>query len=153
MQAPEFTIGQLSRRAGCKSPTIRYYEQIGLLPEPRRSPGNQRIYGSDHLARLTFIRQCRELGFSQPAVRDLLRFTEHPDRSCDAVTQIARVHLDEEDRRITRLSSLRRELHRIVKSCSGGRVASCKIIEALAGEGRPPHTRGSARATRSQLAR
>jgi len=140
MPAPELTIGQLSRRTGCKIPTIRYYEQIGLLPAPRRSPGNQRIYGSDHLTCLTFIRQCRDLGFPQPAVRDLLQFTEHPDRSCEAVTRIARVHLEEVDRRIARLSSLRRKLHRIVGSCSGGRVASCKIIEALADEGRP-HTR------------
>ena len=143
MPAPEFTIGQLSRRTGCKIPTIRYYEQIGLLPEPRRSPGNQRIYGSDHLTRLTFIRQCRDLGFPQPAVRDLLQFTEHPDRSCDAVTRIARVHLEEVDRRIARLSSLRRELRHIVKSCSGGRAGNCKIIEALADERRPrtPPTR------------
>jgi DNA-binding transcriptional MerR regulator len=135
MPTPEFTIGQLSRRTGCKIPTIRYYEQIGLLPESRRSPGNQRIYDSGHLARLTFIRQCRELGFPQPAVRDLLHFTEHPDRSCDAVARIARVQLEEVDRRIARLSSLRRELQRIVKSCSGGPVATCKIIEALAAEG------------------
>ena len=150
MPTPEFTIGQLSRRTGCKVPTIRYYEQIGLLPEPRRSPGNQRIYGSDHLTRLTFIRQCRELGFSQPAVRDLLQFAEHPDRSCDAVTRIARVHLEDVDRRIARLSSLRRELGRMVGSCSGGRVASCKIIEALTAEGRSPsHAESPRRQTRN----
>lgn len=66
------TIGKLGEAAGVKVPTIRYYEQIGLLPEPDRSAGNQRLYGQSALDRLAFIRHARELGFPLDAIRDLL---------------------------------------------------------------------------------
>lgn len=132
MSAAEFTIGHLARETGCKVPTIRYYEQIGLLPEARRSAGNQRLYGPAHLARLAFIRHSRELGFSQAAVRELLELTDHPEQSCGAVTVIARAHLDEVDRRIARLSALRMELERTTNACEGRRIAECRIIETLA---------------------
>jgi len=134
MTADEFTIGQLARQTNCKIPTIRYYEQIGLMPAPRRSPSNQRIYSPRHLARLTFIRQCRDLGFSQRSVRELLDLAEHPDLSCDAVTRIARSHSDEVEHRIARLSALKAQLGRIIESCSGGRVENCRIMEALASD-------------------
>ena len=64
------TIGKLGRAAGVKIPTIRYYEQIGLLPEAERSSGNQRLYSRTALDRLTFIRHARELGFTLEAIRD-----------------------------------------------------------------------------------
>ena len=132
MSAAEFTIGHLARETGCKIPTIRYYEQIGLLPEPRRSAGNQRLYGPEHLARLAFIRHSRELGFSQAAVSELLKLTDHPEQSCETVTEIARAHLDDVDRRIARLSALKLELERMIKICRGGRTAECRIIETIA---------------------
>ena len=134
MTPDEFTIGHLARKTNCKIPTIRYYEQIGLLPEPRRSQSNQRIYGARHLERLLFIRQCRDLGFSQRSVRELLDLAEHPDLPCEAVTRIARSHFDEVEHRIARLSSLKAQLGRIIESCSGGRVENCRILEALAGD-------------------
>lgn len=132
MPAREFTIGQLARETGCKIPTIRYYENIGLLAAPRRSAGNQRLYGSEHLARLGFVRHCRELGFSQTAIRELLGLTDHPGRSCEAVDEIARAHRDDVDWRIARLRSLKSELERMIEACAGGRIANCRIIETLA---------------------
>lgn len=132
MATAEYSIGQLARETGCKVPTIRYYEQIGLLPAPRRSGGNQRLYGAEHLQRLGFIRHGRELGFSQAAVRELFRLTDQPDRTCDAVDAIARAHLEDVDRRIARLISLKLELERMIESCRGGRVDKCRIIETLA---------------------
>ena len=72
------TIGKLGEAAGVKVPTIRYYEQIGLLPEPERSAGNQRLYGGKALDRLAFIRHARELGFPLEAIRDLLSLTDNP---------------------------------------------------------------------------
>lgn len=132
MTTGEYTIGQLAGMTGCKVPTIRYYEQIGLLPEPRRSAGNQRLYGPAHLQRLGFVRHCRELGFSQAAVRELFALTDHPDRTCEAVDAIARSHLGEVNRRIARLNSLKLELERMIKACGGGRVDKCRIIETLA---------------------
>jgi len=132
MPSAKLTIGEVARKTGCKIPTIRYYEQIGLLPEPDRSPGNTRLYNPRHIARLEFIQHCRELGFSQTAIRELLELTDHSDWSCDAVTEIARTHLDEVNRRIARLMSLQSELKRMIASCSGGQVSGCRIIENLA---------------------
>jgi DNA-binding transcriptional MerR regulator len=130
--AVELTIGRLAQATGCKVPTIRYYEKIGLLPEPRRSTGNIRLYGASHLARLGFIQHCRELGFPQAAVRQLLELSDHPDQSCKAVTDIARAHLTDVNRRIGRLVALKSELEGMIENCSGGRVEQCRIVEALA---------------------
>ena len=136
----EITIGHLARETGVKVTTIRYYEQVGLLPVPRRSSGNQRIYEHHHLKRLMFIRHCRELGFSQTSLRDLLELSDNPDQSCDAVTTVARVQCDEIDRRILQLEELRSELDRMIKACSGGPMKDCRIVEALVdGFGEAPH--------------
>jgi DNA-binding transcriptional MerR regulator len=132
MSDAEITIGQLARRTGCKVPTIRYYEQIGLLPTPRRSLGNQRLYGPAHVARLAFVRHARELGFSQAAIRELLSLTDHPDQSCDAVTRIASSHLKGVEERIARLSALKEELERMIETCGGGQISSCHVVETLA---------------------
>ena len=130
--AAAFTIGRLARETGCKVPTIRYYEQIGLLPEPGRSAGNQRIYDQRHLSRLAFIRHSRELGFSQAAIRQLLELSDHPDQPCAEVNQIAQAHLEEVNHRIARLESLKSELERMVRDCAGGKVGDCRVIETLA---------------------
>lgn len=131
MACAEYTIGQLARETGCKVPNIRYYEQIGLLPEPRRSAANQRLHSSEHLLRFGFIRHSRELGFSQAAVRELFRLSDQPERTCDAIDAIARSHLEDVDRRIAQLMSLKVELERMIESCRGGRVDKCRIIETL----------------------
>ena len=128
----DVTIGHLARETGCKIPTIRYYEQIGLLPAPRRSAGNQRLYGSEHVARLAFIRHSRDLGFSQAAIRELLELASHPERPCEAVTRVAQAHLEDVKRRISRLTALKAELERMIAQCRGVRVADCRIIETLA---------------------
>jgi DNA-binding transcriptional MerR regulator len=128
----ELTIGCLARETGCKVPTIRYYEKIGLLPEPGRSSGNTRLYDTGHLARLGFIQHCRELGFPQAAIRELLELSDHPDYSCEAVTDIARAHLDDVNCRIARLTALKTELQSMIKNCSGGRIEQCRIVETLA---------------------
>lgn len=70
------TIGPLSKRTGCNIETIRYYERVGLLPAPGRSPGGYRLYEDQHLKRLTFIRRARALGFSIDEVRKLLRLAD-----------------------------------------------------------------------------
>ncbi|MFQ5623390.1 MAG: MerR family transcriptional regulator, partial [Paracoccaceae bacterium] len=74
------SIGALSRETGVKVPTIRYYEQLGLIDAPERSQGNQRRYGRQHLERLSFIRHARELGLSIGAIRELIRISADPDR-------------------------------------------------------------------------
>ena len=134
------SIGQLSKATGCKVPTIRYYEDIGLMPTPARSRGNQRVYGQRALERLSFIRHSRELGFSQAAIRELLRMTDAPERPCEDADRIAEQQLAAVERKIARLSALRAELKRMVACCAGNRIADCRVIEVLADHG-ACHTR------------
>jgi DNA-binding transcriptional MerR regulator len=128
----DVTIGHLARVIGCKIPTIRYYEQIGLLPAPRRSAGNQRLYGGEHIARLAFIRHGRDLGFSQAAIRDLLKLADDPDQPCEGVTRIAARRLQEIKERIEQLSALEAELERMIEACRGRKISECRILETLA---------------------
>ena len=124
-------IGELSQLTGVKIPTIRYYEQIGLLPKAERSAGNQRLYGRKALERLAFIRHARDLGFTLEAIRDLLSLSDRPDQSCAAADAIAKAQLAEVENRLTRLMALKAELERMVVQCAGGRIADCRVIEVL----------------------
>lgn len=125
------TIGKLSGASGVKAPTIRYYEQIGLLPEPDRSSGNQRLYGPGALDRLRFIRHARELGFPLDAIRDLLSLSGQPEHSCAAADTIAKAQLGLVRSRIARLRALETELERMVVQCAHGTIADCRVIEVL----------------------
>jgi Cu(I)-responsive transcriptional regulator len=131
MSEDGFTIGHLARETGCKVQTIRYYEQIGLMPAPQRTQGNQRRYGPRHVERLAFIRHSRELGFPLDAIRELLSLSDDPDRSCEAADRIAQSQLRQIESRIARLKSLESELRRMVAQCRGGSIADCRVIEVL----------------------
>jgi Cu(I)-responsive transcriptional regulator len=125
-------IGELARATDTKAETIRYYEQIGLLPPPPRTAGNYRDYAAEHVSRLTFTRRARELGFSIEQIRALLTLADDREQSCDAVDTIARAHLGEIKRKLSDLAALRRELELVIGQCSHGTIAECRIIEALA---------------------
>src|SRR5690606_30895053 len=128
----DLTIGQASTESGVKVPTIRYYEEIGLLPAPPRTDSNRRLYGAGELKRLAFIRHARELGFEIDAIRTLLSLQDNPDQSCEAADAIARGRLTEVRARITKLRALERELERMAESCAHGHVGECFVIETLA---------------------
>ncbi|ARO54067.1 MerR family transcriptional regulator [Methylorubrum zatmanii] len=128
-------IGELSRRAAVKVPTIRFYEERGLLPKPERTEGNRRTYGEADVRTLRFIRHARELGFEIEDIRALLDLAGHPDRPCGEADAIARKHLADIDDRIERLTGLRQEMQAMVEQCSGGDVRECRIIEVLADHG------------------
>ncbi|SFP91601.1 MerR family transcriptional regulator [Tranquillimonas alkanivorans] len=124
-------IGMLARRTGTKVQTIRYYEQIGLMPEPGRTVGGQRRYGDAELDRLAFIRHARQLGFTLDAIRELLDLSDNPERSCADVDTIAQRQLREVEARIARLEALRIELRRMLSECDRDRVADCRVLEVL----------------------
>jgi DNA-binding transcriptional MerR regulator len=125
------TIGQLGKAIGTKTETIRYYEKIGLLPAPGRTAGNYRSYAGEHLTRLGFIRRARELGFSIEDVRELLELAGHREQACASIDHIVARHLDTTERKIEALKRLRRELRDTLDSCKGGRVAECRVVQAL----------------------
>lgn len=111
------SIGALSREGGVKIPTIRFYEQIGLLGTAERTTGNRRVYDHKSLKRLRFIRHARELGFPVEQVRQLLDLADHSERSCAEVDAIATAHLAEIKGRIERLEALRDEISRMLDMC------------------------------------
>lgn len=125
-------IGALAKATNTNIETIRWYERVGLLPVPPRSAGNYRTYSTAHLGRLSFIRRARDLGFSLEQIRALLDLALDREDSCEAVDAIAREHLGEVDRKIADLQALRRELADVIGQCRNGRIAECRIIEALA---------------------
>ncbi|WP_339864814.1 helix-turn-helix domain-containing protein [Paremcibacter congregatus] len=128
----DFMIGELAKRTGSKVPTIRYYEEIGVMPLAARAANNRRIYNEKHLERLNFICHCRELGFSLDEIRNLLDLSDHPSRSCNEVDYIARNHLKEVEQKIASLSVLKSELNRMISHCEGGTISDCRIIKVLA---------------------
>ena len=128
-----FSIGELSKRTKVKIPTIRYYEEMGLLVEPERTEGNQRRYDQVGLERLSFIRHARDLGFSIESISSLIELQEHPDRSCEAATDIASSQLADVRAKIARLKALEKELGRISKGCNGRGVSEdCYVLASLA---------------------
>ncbi|MCJ2043951.1 MULTISPECIES: helix-turn-helix domain-containing protein [unclassified Methylobacterium] len=131
----EITIGELSKRTGVLATTVRYYEDVGLMPAPPRTAGGRRSYGTAHVARLAFIRHARQLGFEVDAIRELLALNARPDLPCAEVDVIARRHLADVDGRIERLKALRSELSRMVDECGHGRVGECRVIEVLSDHG------------------
>lgn len=128
----DFMIGELAARTGCKVQTIRYYEEIGVMPPAVRAANNRRMYDDTHLERLTFIRHSRELGFSLDDIRSLLALADQPDRPCDEVDEIACNHLSEVERKIASLKVMENELRRMISHCAGGTVSDCRIIKVLA---------------------
>ena len=127
-----FSIGSLADLTGCRVVTIRYYEQIGILPEPGRSAGGHRVYDRHHLERLTFIRKARELGFPLETVRGLLELAEgRDDASCEEVDRIATARLAEVKVKIADLVALEGTLERLLNQCRHKTVDECRILDAF----------------------
>lgn len=124
-------IGSVAQRTGTNVETIRYYERVGLLPAPARSAGGYRLYGVDHVKRLTFIRRARALGFSIAQVRTLLRLADERKRPCAEVSAVAHAHLEDVRAKIADLKAMERVLKETVAQCANGTRARCPVIEAL----------------------
>ena len=113
-------IGTLAERTGTNAPTIRYYEEIGLLRSADRQAGGQRVYGDEDVRRLTFIRRCREFGFPIEAVRSLVVVLYDPRSSCMEARDLAQQHLVGVRRKIADLKTLERSLTTFVADCDAG---------------------------------
>ena len=123
-------IGELSKRSGVHIETIRYYERIGLTPEPRRSTGQRRLYGLDDIRRLHFIRRSRELGFSLDEIRNLFRLAEHGG-TCGEVRDIALAQATHIREKVADLERMERILLETASQCKGGAAPSCPVVDAL----------------------
>ena len=123
--------GQLAKATGCNIETIRYYEAIGLLKPPERTPSGHRLYSKDDQARLGFIVRGRDLGFSIEEIKSLLSLVDAGNYTCGEVLEITGDHLASVRRKIVDLKKLEHSLARVSAQCEGGDVPECPIIDAL----------------------
>ena len=127
------TIGKLARAAGVAVDTVRYYERIGLLPQARRAQSGYRLYRSEDLRQLRFIRRAQTLGFSLQEIGQLLKLIEDEGDRAD-VRALAEIRLADIETKLQQFASLRDSLRHLVDACQGhGSVADCPIIEAVVG--------------------
>ena len=133
---PALSIGKLAKAADVKVPTIRFYEEIGLLPTPDRTESDRRVYGEEAVRRLAFVKHARQLGFSIDAIRTLLSLNDHPDRPCDEANLLAAEQLASVEGKIAQLQALQSELKRMVDAACQGRASECRVIEVLGDHGR-----------------
>jgi MerR family mercuric resistance operon transcriptional regulator len=126
-----FAIGALAKQSGVNIETIRYYERIGVMPEPARSAGGYRLYTADDVKRLGFIRRGRELGFRLEELRKLLRLVDGRAYTCQEVRALTLDHVTDIRQKIADLKRLERVMTGIASRCSGKRIPECPIIDAL----------------------
>jgi len=129
-QKREFTRGKLAKETGVNLETIRFYEKIGLMPDPPRTEAGYRCYSADHLKRLKFIRRSRELGFTNQEVAGLLEMVDGT-YACDEVKDIALVNVDLIARKMVDLRKMKKALETMASQCSGGNTPDCAIIDQL----------------------
>ncbi len=129
----EYTRGKLAKKIGCNLETIRYYENEGLLPEPRRTESNYRLYDDKDVKRLNFIRRCRELGFTIAEIRELLSLVDNEDYTCADISMITKEHIESVKSKIKDLKNILRTLQDMAKQCDAGNSPDCPILEALFG--------------------
>lgn len=127
-------IGKLAERAGCNTASVRYYEDIKLLKKADRREGGHRTYGAEDVQRLTFIRRCRDFGFSIPEIRDLIEVSG--GAPCSEALDITKSRLDAVRTKISELRILEKSLakfaDRCAQSCCGGKASDCSLFEDLA---------------------
>lgn len=124
-------IGRVAERSGVTAKTIRYYEEIGLISKPERTASGYRAYGKQDVEILRFVIRARSLGFSIKDVRNLLALYEDRGRASADVKNIALEHVDEIERKMAELDSIRRTLLHLAEECHGDDRPDCPIIDEL----------------------
>ena len=134
----ELTIGRAARAAGCSVPTVRYYEEIGLLPAANRSTSGHRLYAHADIERLKLIRRCRDFGMAIKDIAALVALSKSPAK-CDAALLLINDHRGNLRARIAELKALERALAvmaaRCADTCIGGAASCCTIYDDLAESG------------------
>jgi MerR family transcriptional regulator, copper efflux regulator len=132
------TIGALAEQAGCNVPTVRYYEEIGLLPKAVRRASGHRVYGANDLKRLVFVRRCRDFDFPIERIRDLVLMIDKPDSDCTRARDLAEVQLSIVRKKIVELQELEHNLAKFsfdcTENCAGGPSRDCVILGDFAGK-------------------
>ncbi|GAA0659507.1 Cu(I)-responsive transcriptional regulator [Rheinheimera tangshanensis] len=125
------TIGQAAKQTGLSAKMIRHYEEAGLLKKANRTDAGYRLYNSQQLQQLSFIKQARTLGFSIAQVSSLLDLWRNPQRSSKEVKQLAEQHLDEIKQKVAELQQMQKVLQQLADSCCGDDQPQCAILDGL----------------------
>jgi len=122
----------LARETGCNLETIRYYENIGVMPDPPRTAKGFRVYDDSHVVRLRFVMRMRALGFTLEEVRGFLTLVDGGTQTCAEVLERTQAHLAEVRAKIADLKRIERVLAETAAKCSGDEVPDCPVLDALA---------------------
>ena len=121
----------LARATGCNLETIRYYETVGIMPDPPRTAKGYRTYDDIHVKRLKFVMRSRDLGFSLEEIRGLLGLVDDRSQTCAQVQTVAETHLEDVQAKIADLTRIERVLSETVARCTGDAAPECAVIDAL----------------------
>lgn len=125
-------IGQLAKLSGVKAKLIRYYESIGLLPKPKRTNGNYRVYRSEDVAFLKFIKSARNLGFGTKEIAILLGLWQNKDRASLEVKELTQKHILALNSRINEMQAMLKTLQQLTEHCPGDEHPNCPILMGIA---------------------
>jgi len=133
-----YSIGQVAKQAGVSVETIRYYEKEGLIEEPERKESGYRQYKGDAIARLSFIQQAKELGFSLKEIGELMSIKSDTNTVCSDVKQLAQEKLDDVECKIKMLQRMRKSVKKLIDVCPGqAPINDCPILDALSFQVKP----------------
>lgn len=127
-----FAIGETARKSGVKTETIRFYERTGVVPKPARSPNGQRVYSDKDVSTLSFIRRCRDHGFSLIEAKEMLELASNKVVPCEDLRNIAQSNLDQINKKIIELQSLSAILSNLLIECENSE-GDCPIVESMYG--------------------
>jgi len=125
------TIGKLSKKTGVNIETVRYYEKIGLIPKPYRSEGGNRLYNTEQIKRLAFIKRCRELGFPLETIREFLRLVDEKSFTCAEIAGISQHHLEDIRAKIRDLKKIESHIKDMLSQCNKNNTPDCAFIDIL----------------------
>ena len=127
------TISKIAQEAGVGVETIRFYERKGLVDQPPKPPsGGYRVYPTEMVGQIRFIRQAQELGFTLREIDELLSLRTDPATDCADVREQAQAKLDEVNRKIAQMKGIQTALEKLIAACPGqGALQVCSIIDAI----------------------
>ena len=128
------TIGRVAELSGVAAKTIRYYEDVGLLPPAQRSRNGYRVYDDRTVHVLRFIHRARGLGFSINEIEDLLQLWNDKRRKSAHVKALAQGHIAAIEHKVAQLEAMRATLQALVDRCHGDHRPDCPILDDLADE-------------------
>lgn len=126
------TIGELARRAGVGVETVRFYQRRGLLAEPARRPGSRRLYTTEHLKVLRFIRRCKGLGFALKDIAPLVDMRGSRSRNCGRLHEVVKQAIHVLDAKKQVIEMRRAALSRMLDACTAEvHLADCGVLAAM----------------------